>query len=227
MGEMCGSSLTRPRNRRGFTLVEVMVAAAVLTLIMAIIYGSFAGSLKSMEISEEMSVVTRSANLILDRMVREIGNASLLEDASQEGMSHVFVGEDREEDGVPRDTLNFVSTAAPLRGPNVGFKEVGYVVEIDAETNDAVLVIREDAPADDDPKAGGRKYALGRGIWGLDFTYYDDRGREWERWESDNPLFSRRLPRVVTITLILKTAQGEPVALSTKTWIQSVAEQTR
>jgi len=204
-----------------------MVAAAVLTMIMAIIYGSFAGGLKCIEINEEMGLVTRNTSLILSRMVREIGSAYLPQGSPQEEMSQVFVGEDREEGGVPRDTLNFVTSAAPLRGPNVGFKEVGYAIEVERETNETVLVIREDTTPDDDPKEGGRKYALGRGVLGLDFTYYDDRGSEWERWESDNPTFFGRLPRLVKITLILKSGQGVPVALSTKTWVQSVAGQTR
>jgi hypothetical protein len=60
---------------------------------------------------------------------------------------------------------------------------------------------------------GGRSYLLAEGIWGLDFTYYDERGREWKRWDSTSSIFVGRIPQSVRISLFFKDERGEPLSL--------------
>jgi general secretion pathway protein J len=206
------------RKNSGFTLVEVMIAATILALIMSIIYGAFAGSLKTMEISTEGGDHYRQARLILNRMVQELSCACL--PAAQDtqeitDIEYAFIGEDRVEEDVARDTLTFTSAAPPLEGPSRGLKEMGYAVTIDPETDEPVLVMREDVTPDDRPQEGGRIYLIGPGVWGLDFTFYDARGRDWERWDSTASIFDGRLPQRVRIAIYYKDAQGEPFSLTT------------
>ena len=202
-------------KNRGFTLVEVMIVAAILALIMAILYGAFAGSLKTMEISTEGGEVYRKARLILNRIAQEISCAYLPLEQENSGIQYAFIGEDRKEEGLPQDTLSFTSTAIPLRGPARGLKEIGYSITRDPETDEPALVMREDITPDDRSDEGGRSYLLGAGVWGLDFTFYDTRGRDWERWDSTASLFAGKLPQRVKITILLKDAKGEPCALAT------------
>ena len=203
-----------PLKNRGFTLVEVMLAAAILALIMAIVYGAFAGSLKTMEISREGGEVYRKARLILNRMAQEI-SCAYLPNEEISGMQYAFVGEDRAEDDVPQDTMHFSSTALPLRGPSKGLKEVGYYITRDPATDGPVLMMREDTTPDDRPDEGGTSYLVAEGIWGLDFTYYDDRGREWKRWNSTSTIFAGKLPQRVKISIFCKDERGEPFSLAT------------
>ena len=215
---------TWEQHNRGFTLVEIMIAAAILAVNMAIVYGSFAGSLKTMEISEGDSETWRKSSLILGRMAQEISCAYLPAAHELADISYVFIGQDGEEDGMPRDTLNFVSTALALRGGSKGLKEVGYSVSPDPETGEPTLVVREDATPDDLTDEGGRRYLLGQGIWGLDFAYVDARGREWKRWESNTTVFDGQLPRLVKISLILRDTTGEMFTVTTKTCIPRLGE---
>jgi len=213
-----------PKNS-GFTLVEVMIAAAILALIVTILYGAFAGSIKTMEISSEGGEVYRKARVILNRMTQEISCAYLPYSTDKEkkveipGIQYAFVGEDRAEEGLPQDTLSFTSTALPLKGPSRGLKEVGYYLAPDPETEVPALLMREDTTPDDRPDEGGRSYLLAEGIWGIDFTYYDERGKEWSRWDSTSPIFAGRIPQSVKISLFFKDERGEPLSLTTTAYI--------
>jgi general secretion pathway protein J len=204
-----------PLKNRGFTLVEVMLAASILALIMAILYGAFAGSLKTMTISKEGGEVYRKARLILNRIAQEISCAYLPLEGEIPGMQYAFIAEDRQEEDVPQDTLHFISTAHPLKGPSTGLKEIGYYIAPDPETNESVLLMREDATPDDHPDEGGRSYLVAGGIGGIDFTYYDDRGGEWERWDTTTSIFAGRLPQLVKISIFFTDERGDTLSLTT------------
>jgi general secretion pathway protein J len=203
---------------RGFTLIEVLVATAILALIISIIYGAFAGSIKTMEISTEGGEVYRKARVVLYRMAQEISCAYL--PAEQEGVdagSYAFVGEDREKEGLPEDALWFTSTALPLGGRCHGIKQIGFYLGVDPETDKPVLMMREREAtiADDRAPHGGKGVSLGEGIDGVDFTYYDSQGREWKQWDTTMPLFAKHLPRRVKISLFFKDTHDEPLVLTT------------
>jgi general secretion pathway protein J len=199
---------------RGFTLIEVLVATAILALIISIIYSAFAGSIKTMEISTEGGEVYRKARVVLYRMAQEISCAYLPRD--QEGAETLaFIGEDREGEGLPADALWFTSTALPLGGRCRGVKQIGFYLDVDPETEKPVLMMREETITDDRTAHRGKGVPLGEGISGVDFTYYDSQGREWKRWDTTMPLFAKHLPRRVKISLFFKDERDEPLVLTT------------
>jgi general secretion pathway protein J len=212
-----------PKNR-GFTLVEVMIAAGILAVIMSIVYSSFSGSLKTMAIGEERGDAYRKGRLILSRMVQEISCAYLPQTQELPDIKYAFIGEDKEEDGIPRDSLYFISTIAPIEGVSAGLKEVGFYLTPDSQTGELTLVMREDPTPDDQSDEGGRRYVLGSTIFGLDFEYYDENGREWKRWETTSSTFGYKLPKVVKISLLFKDERGEAIAITTKTRVLIVGE---
>lgn len=208
-----------PLKNKGFTLLEVMIAAAILAVIMAVVYGSFSGSLKTMEVAEQSGEAYRKARIILSRIVQEISCAYLPSGQDLSDINYAFIGEDKEEDGLPRDTLHFISTSFPFKGKSRGLKEVGYYITLDPQTDEPTLVVREETAPNGRSDEGGRSYGLGSGIWGLSFEYYDAEGREWKRWDSTSPDHEWSLPRMVKISLVFKDERGEIVALTTKAHI--------
>jgi len=203
-----------PLRNRGFTLLEVMIAAAILAVIVTILYGAFAGSIKSMEISSEGGDIYRRARIVLNRMTQEINCAYLPYKEEIPGFQYAFIGEDRAEDDLPQDTLSFTTAALPLNGPSHGLKEVGYYLVPDPETEEPSLLMREDTTPDDRIDEGGTSHLLAEGIWGVDFTYYDERGREWNRWDSTSTVFLGKIPRSVRISLFFKDEREEPLSLT-------------
>ena len=177
-----------------------------------------------MEISEGDGEVWRKASLIIGRMAQEISCAYLPAQQELSDVTYGFMGEDRQEDGVPRDSLYFISTSLPLGGRSKGLKEVGYAITADPQTGESTLLVREDSTPDDRPDEGGAKYQLAQGIVGLDFTYFDSRGQEWPRWESSTSVFGGRLPRSVKIAVLLRDARGDIITVSTRACIEVVEQ---
>jgi hypothetical protein len=65
---------------------------------------------------------------------------------------------------------------------------------------------------------------LAEGIEGLDLTYYDSQGREWKRWDTTTPVFEKKLPQLVRISLFFKDDKGELLSLTTSAQIPSAGE---
>jgi len=215
-----------PRNKSGFTLVEVMVAAAILALIVSMLYIAFASSVKTMEAGTEGGAIFRKAGVVLNRMALEISCARLPAEEADTSAQHAFIGEDKTEDGVPQDTLTFISTALPLRGPSRGIKQVGYYIAPDSETDKLALFMKEDTtPAlGNSAEHAGKGMLLAEGIEGLDVTYYDIQGREWKRWDTTTPVFARKLPQLVRIAIFFKDDKGELLSLATTAQIPLAGE---
>lgn len=206
-----------PRQNRGFTLVEVMVAAAILALIVSMLYISFASSVKTMEVGTEGGEIYRKAGVVLNRMAQEISCAQPPSEEEDAGPQYAFIGEDKTEEGVPQDTLTFISTALPLKGPSRGIKQVGYYIAPDPGTDKLSLLMKEDTTPvlGTSPEHVVKGMLLAEGIEGLDFTYYDSQGREWKRWDTTTPVFAKKLPQLVRISIFFKDNKGELLSLTT------------
>ncbi len=214
------------RNKSGFTLVEVMISVAILALIVSMLYIAFASSVKTMETGTEGGEIFRKAGVVLNRMAQEISCARLPSKEEEASTQYAFIGEDKTEDGVPQDTLTFISTALPLQGPSRGIKQVGYYIAPDSETDKLALFMQEDTtPAlVNSPENAAKGMLLAEGIEGLDLTYYDSQGREWKRWDTTTPVFAKKLPQLVRISLFFKDDKGELLSLATTVQIPSAGE---
>ncbi len=215
-----------PRNKSGFTLIEVMISAAILALIVSMLYIAFASSVKTMETSTEGGEIFRKAGVILNRMAQDISCARLPSEEEEASTQYAFIGEDKTEDDVPQDTLTFSSTALPLQGPSRGIKQVGYYIAPDSETDKLALFMKENTiPAlGNSAENAGKGMLLAEGIEGLDLTYYDIQGREWKRWDTTTPVFAQKLPQLVRISLFFKDDKGELLSLTTSAQIPLAGE---
>jgi general secretion pathway protein J len=215
-----------PRSKSGFTLVEVMISAAILALIVSMLYIAFASSVKTMEAGTEGGEIFRKAGVVLNRLAQEISCARLPSKEEDANAHYAFIGEDKTEEGVPQDSLTFISTALPLHGPSRGIKQVGYYIAPDSETDKPALFMKEDTtPAlDNSAENTGKGMLLAEGIEGLDLTYYDSQGREWKRWDTTTPIFAKKLPQLVRIAIFFKNDKGELLSLTTAVQIPSAGE---
>ncbi len=206
--------------------MEVMISAAILVLIVSMLYVAFASSVKTMEIGMQGGEIYRKAGVILNRMAQEVSCARLPAEVADTGAQYAFIGEDKVEDGMPQDTLTFISTALPLRGPSRGIKQIGYYIAPDADTDKLALFMKEDtAPTPgNSAENAGMGMLLAEGIEGLDFTYYDSEGREWKRWDTTTPVFEKKLPQLVRISIFFKDAKGEPLSLTATAQIPSAGD---
>jgi len=198
--------MKRRSRTNGFTLLEVLIAIAILAVILYIIHEVFFRTVTSSEEVVAGNVVYQRARTALLRMTNELEQAYTV--SRRRANFTTFTGIDREEKGWPRDILHFTATSHERLAPNVresDLCELSYFMFEDPKTKMTVLLHREDANPDEEMLSGGIVYELAEDVMALDFAYYD--GEEWrEEWDSEKD----GLPYAVRIALTLADGQGKP-----------------
>jgi general secretion pathway protein J len=209
----------------GFTLIEVMLALAILAFITTIMWGTFsqtATNKRALEASQDRLHTVRVALL---RMAREIEmaywsgaeNTALTERRTQfEGSSRADV-----------DELTF-STFAHQR-LRAGLAEgdtslVSYYGERDPDNRGVLNLMRRETrrlQADAPKNIAGEAYVLCPDVARVKFAYYDYKRKEWENdWSTLQASGTQYLPTQVRITLTVIDERGQEVSYSTDARVQ-------
>ncbi len=99
-------------RRNGFTLLELLVAFAIASLIIVAAYGAFFSLNHAQQVAGNDMTQRRSQRALLDLMRREL--SSILYRAGDKKLR--FLVEDRDIFGKPASGLSFASIAPPLYG---------------------------------------------------------------------------------------------------------------
>ncbi|MDY7034208.1 MAG: type II secretion system protein GspJ [Thermodesulfobacteriota bacterium] len=213
-------SSQKNERSKGFTLAEILIAIAIISTILAIVYSSFASTMRSITICREKNDIYQIARLSLERIAEDVSAAFPPKDLQLEDIQLGFIGEDREVSGIPWDTLHFISTSHLELSNDIkssGLHEIGYSLEMDLETDQPVLFRRQDDTLDDETDKGGVVLELAEGINGIDFKYYDDEGEEFNEWLYDD---KNALPKMIKITLSFKDQDGNNIDFSTQVYLE-------
>jgi general secretion pathway protein J len=207
-------------SRRGFTLLEVMIAVAVLALIGALTYKSFDGAYdlkQRVERAEDRDQAVRGA---LDRIAREVSMTFLSEHYDHKRFRErpTFF---RLKDG-RREAVLAVTSFAHQR-LHVDAKESDQAVfEYRLERDDAgktSLFRRVKAQIDEEPDRGGAKAALAEDVLRFTVQAWDPRDREWrDEWDSNSPQRTGGaiVPPRVRIAITVNDEQGKERTWSTQ-----------
>ena len=173
----------------GFTLIEILIALAIASLIFTIIYGAYAASIDTMNYTRQKMETFSITRLTLSRMNDELTSSFLSDNESLR-----FLGEEGK--------IGFVSAFHERifrDSKEYDLVEIGYFTEPDEAGGEERFLLwrREDRTPDDDVLAGGVKEKLLDDLTGIEFQYYD--GEEWRLvWDSEE---EGRLPQAVKATL--------------------------
>jgi len=201
----------RSRSRaRGLTLVEVLVALAVLAMIAVLLYGAFDSLAHGKKAESIRGDRARQGRAAILRMTREIQSAflSMHNPANVALQTRVvaFIGQNSQ----PFDRLDFQAFAhrrITANSHESDQAEVGYFASPDPNVEDKIdLVRREQTPADMDAKKGGIVNVLCEDIDSFDVRYLDPQTSVWlETWDTTQALGQQgRLPIEIRITLTLR-----------------------
>jgi general secretion pathway protein J len=219
----------RPRSRsrsRGMTLLEVMVAVAVLAGISVLIHGvmtSLSAGKKGEAMRAERVHQGREA---LQRVVRDLSCAYLSMHIpavpTLQTEKTVMVG----RQSTPYDRIDFTAFAH-LRTERDAHEsdqaEVGYFVVHDPDVEGKMdLVRREQTPIDYDPLKGGIVNVVAENVQEFHLRYLDPQTSQWvTSWDTMQLTGQpNRLPLEVEVTLVLKpVGEGLPYSYTTKVFI--------
>ncbi len=213
-------------NRRGFTLLEVMIAVAVLAMIGALTWKSFDGAYdlkQRIEKAEDRDQTMRGA---LDRISREVSMAFLSEhyDTRRFRERPTFF---RLKDGRQEASLTFTSFAHQRL--HVDAKESDQAVfdyRLDRDENGKTSLFRRVKPQiDEEPDRGGARAVLAEDVLRFSVQAWDPKDREWrDEWDSSSPQRTggTLLPPRVRIAITVKDEQGRERTWSTQSRLQLI-----
>jgi type II secretion system protein J len=164
------SALGSPAS--GFTLIEMVISAALMSMILAAAYLCLSSGLRSQKLVESRADIAQGARVAISLMSADLrGARPLSKDIAFLGMQRML--EDVEADNLDFGTGNYT----PKHRGESDFCEVSYFVSSDPESGQLTLWRRRDPTPDDEPLSGGSREEILRGVRGLRFEYYD--GLDW------------------------------------------------
>lgn len=194
-------------KRRAFTLIEMMVAVALMAMVLAMVGGIFLSVINTREKVQESLDKDKAGYGVLATIRRDLTGvyAYALGGAA-------FLGEDEDDGSQPADRLHFVTTADVAQsedGVKPRLVEVGYRVEKSQNADSQELVLyRRAGPLEGPPLRGGTYTGLYVGVHSFDIKYYDKEDEDWkDEWRLPD-----RLPLAVKVVLELSPDERERIA---------------
>jgi len=216
-------------NNAGFTLIELLVALTIIAAILAMVYGSYAATTRSIDISGDRMACIERGCLALRLMARQLrcayapsphavpsdprktaADISSIASAAapSEKSAGLFQGDPRDSRG---RILSFVTTGGSGGGPNAprGLASVTYRYDEAAST---LFVCRRDRTDSlRDVQELSREQPLLRNVTSIALKFHD--GRQWQdTWDFKR---NRGLPRAVKVEIIVADQTGRPHHLGT------------
>lgn len=204
-------------DRSGFTLIEVVISAALMALILVSAYACLSACLSSQKMIEPRADVLQNARVAMTLMSADLRSACPL------SSDYALLGMQRMLGDVEADNLDFATHNYTPRQPRESdYCEVSYFVDKD-QNGQTCLYRRRNPTLAPDPLSGGSREEIAEGVLGVRFEYFD--GTDWyDNWgNAENPgqdaglseaqVNQKGLPEAVRITLLLGSdSQSKPGA---------------
>ena len=188
-------------QKRGMTLIEMMVALAIVGILSAMTYASMSYAMEAQERSRMVHGRYHAARLTLERLKRELSTAFLsLHQSEDKRTITTFEGD--------RSRVLFVSSShEPIQRNARQSDQVEIEYKLERMDGDQVLVRRVKQYIDDSPGKGGHEEVVVTGVKAFFIEYYD---KNKEDWRSD---WSVRVEDAEEMRVKLKAlrAQGDAV----------------
>jgi prepilin-type N-terminal cleavage/methylation domain-containing protein len=209
-------SAIRSSQSGGFTLLEVLLAMAILSVILTVIYASFSTAGRNIEQAETIRDETDIARTLIARLSIDIANAYIMSNVTAPSVPTRFYGKKEEMEGVigtgdrklRHDSINLTTLTNWRKHDSKEMElwEVGYFFREKPDGKGYVLFRREKRELSKDVPVleGGVEYEITDRVEGLQITYSAN-GSIWtdDGWDSQ----SRGLPKMVEIVLALDTGK--------------------
>jgi general secretion pathway protein J len=203
--------VTTPRRWQGLTLLEVLVASAILALLASMIWVAFDQTGKMRTRLSERQEHDHLARVALTRITRDLRSAFLSLHVNQEPRAAAVITAFKGRSGTGGSRLDFTTfTHRRLRrGTHEGDAcEVGYQLldRRGAASRGMDLVRRESPRIDNDPERGGVIDVLVPEVKSFEVRFFDEVADRWtETWDSTQATGQvGRLPLRVRVTLALE-----------------------
>lgn len=191
-------------SSRGFTLLEVLVASSILSIVLAILYGVFSQTLTSKQIAEEHTALSRTARVVLLRIGEDLQASFPFAPENAR-----FIGGTRRTSAFPQASVSFMSFANVLLtsvGREGDWSEITYDLVPDPFAPMLWQLVRRVRLSAEPARSvsEGEVLPLLSQVQGLRFRFFD--GRIWaDEWGQGQT--RGRIPQAVEVELILALSE--------------------
>ncbi len=210
-------------NSKGFTLLEILTAIFVFSIITVTVFSSFSAVLSSSNAIAEKSRYYETARACFQIITQDLSSIYLKQyplyhppDIDDTPDLHRLKGESESIGDGDFDRLMFASSnhISFVGNPRKGIARIVYYVH--ADDNDTLVLRRSDhlypypefEESAEDP-------VLCRNILGLEFSFFDDAGEMHETWDSESEDLGFASPKVIGIKITIGNKEN-PLTFETK-----------
>jgi|GEM_PF-318033 general secretion pathway protein J len=211
-------------RRKGFTLIEVMLAIAISVVVMGTVYVTFYQSHKVTSTVAAQTEVYQMARLCLDRMIKDLNciyfspylildeDLKKNEKANELAQKYRFIGKNENDGTNDTDKIYFTTTSDIGLGDISGIlNEVDYELKEDPDNKELYLLIRrEDNKPHDGITDSGKNpgMEIAENVVSMNIVYYDKSGKESDEWDATS-MSPPTLPSLIKITITFKNGNDK------------------
>jgi general secretion pathway protein J len=186
------------KDHTGFTLVEILVAVALLGTVAAMVFGSLITTTQAVEAGREHVSREQTVRKILRLMAEEIS-------LSKRSLAYPWVGMNGTQEGQPANTLAFLAMSQALSTSTVKESETIRVVYT-RERDRLIRFVRTNLYTLTDTDETLDQMELADRVQAFNVRYYDDQNRIWlDEWPT-----AGKLPKAVLIEITFQYPDAAP-----------------
>jgi len=187
-------------KNNGFTLIEMLVASAVSSVILIMVYTAYSSIIKNVNQGKIATQYFEEINLIIRRIDSDLLNTYWTENSKDISFISSIEGNSSRINFVTSEYKNNRMILAVKESfPSSDIHEVGYYLKTDSKTGKYNLIRRTEIHYDSSPLEGGIEEVILKNVESIkfDFKYRSDWINTWDSREK------KRLPSGIKTTLIV------------------------
>ncbi len=194
-------------NKRGFSLLEIMIAVAILSGMALIINTTMTRSLTGKARVEKRDELLHTVRITLNKMTEDLSQA-FLSNSTLKGQNSIYeTGMKGTESKIDFSTLGHLHYQKDAKDTDQ--VTVGYGLAA-GESDFQNLTRRESSRLSEKIDEGGREFVLLENVKAFKLSYYDSNKEEWvAEWDTSQVSNLNRLPQVVKIELTVVDREDE------------------
>jgi len=194
---------SRTKQPRGFTLIEVLIAVFILSVVMATVYVSYSSTMKTARQMEEESAIYNMARVAMDRIGKDLTSLQ-----TSEG-SFYFSAEKKKLGQREFSHLSFWSAAHLSFGESDAKGRpatiIYYAAENDEKTGFSLFRADMDGAKPQKDESTPPGFVLCKNVDAFRVSFYDESGSQTDSWDATaaHGTSKRPIPTAVKIELSL------------------------
>ena len=184
------------RSADGWTLIELLLAVALLAVVATVVFGSFRATVTAIDRSVASGAPARQARVVLSRLADELTST----DWDKKREQTFLIGVSQELEGHPADELRFTSRSHvwyPTQPPATELAVIHYKVEM---AHNGLRLWRQEEANAFLLKSRPETYVVAEGLAAVQIRFFSE--DEWhDEW---NTLTGKKLPEMVEVVLVFE-----------------------